>query len=131
MRIQEASRQSGMPAKTIRFYEEIGLLRPAARAANGYRQFGENDVRTLKFIQRARSLGFAVEDVQKLLSLWQDKRRESARVKQLALEHAADIDARIRQLESMKCAVLDVASRCHGDNRPDCPILEELANDET
>lgn len=129
MRIQEASRQSGMPAKTIRFYEDIGLVQPAARAANGYRQFGEKDVRTLKFIQRARGLGFAVEDIQKLLSLWHDKRRKSAEVKKLALEHVADIEARIRQLEGMKYAIMDVASRCHGDNRPDCPILEELADE--
>ena len=129
MRIQEASVQSGMPAKTIRFYEDIGLVKPAARAANGYRQFDDRDVRTLKFIQRARSLGFAVEDVQKLLSLWQNKRRTSARVKSLALAHVADIEARIQQLESMKRAVLDLAKRCHGDDRPDCPIIDELAND--
>lgn len=129
MRIQEASRQSGMPAKTIRFYEEIGLVRPAARAANGYRQFDNNDVRTLKFIRRARKLGFAVEDIQKLLSLWRDRDRESARVKQLALEHAAEIEAKIAQLESMKRAVIDLAERCHGDDRPECPILEELADE--
>ena len=127
MRIQEASRQSGMPAKTIRFYEDIGLVQPAARAANGYRQFDEKDVRTLKFIQRARGLGFTVEDIQKLLSLWHDKRRESAQVKSLALQHVADIEARIRQLEGIKCAIMDVANRCHGDSRPDCPILDELA----
>jgi len=129
MRIQEASKQSGMPAKTIRFYEDIGLMRPATRAANGYRQFNERDVRTLKFIQRARRLGFAVEDIQKLLSLWQNKRRSSAQVKALALDHLAEIEARIRQLDSMKRSVMDLAKRCHGDNRPDCPILDELADD--
>ncbi len=128
MRIQEASRQSGMPPKTIRFYEEIGLVRPAARAANGYRQFSDTDVRTLKFIHRARKLGFSVEGMQKLLSLWQDKKRASADVKKLALAHVNVIDARIRELESVKQAVLDLAEHCHGDNRPECPIIDELAD---
>ena len=127
MRIQQASRQSGMPAKTIRFYEDIGLVRPAARSANGYRQFSDTDVRTLKFIQRARKLGFSVEDIQKLLSLWQDKKRASADVKKLALAHVNEIEARIRELESVKHAILHLADRCHGDERPECPILDELA----
>ncbi len=129
MRIQEASRQSGMPAKTIRFYEDIGLVRPAARAANGYRQFSDTDVRTLKFIHRARNLGFPVEDIQKLLSLWQDKKRASADVKKLALTHVNEIEARIRELESVKHAIMHLAERCHGDERPECPILEELAEE--
>lgn len=129
MRIQEASRQSGMPPKTIRFYEQIGLVRPAARSANGYRQFSNTDVRTLKFIYRARKLGFSVEDIQKLLSLWQDKKRASAEVKKLAIAHVNDIGERIRELESVKQAVLDLAERCHGDDRPECPIIDELAND--
>lgn len=128
MRIQEAARQSGMPAKTIRFYEEIGLVRPAARAANGYRQFDESSVRTLKFIQRARNLGFTVEDIQRLLSLWQDKRRASSEVKKLALGHVAEIEARVAQLQGMKRAVLHLAEKCHGDERPECPILDELAD---
>ncbi len=127
MRIQEASRQSGMPAKTIRFYEDIGLVHPAARSANGYRQFSDTDVRTLKFIHRARKLGFSVEDIQKLLSLWQDKKRASADVKNLALAHVNEIEARIRELESVKHAILHLADRCHGDERPECPILDELA----
>jgi MerR family copper efflux transcriptional regulator len=129
MRIQEASRRSGMPPKTIRFYEEIGLVRPAARSANGYREFSDTDVRMLKFIARARKLGFSVEDIQKLLSLWQDKKRASADVKKLALGHVSEIEARIRELESVKRAILDLADRCHGDARPNCPILEELAED--
>lgn len=116
-----------MPPKTIRFYEEIGVVRPAARSANGYRQFSETDVRTLKFIHRARKLGFSVEDIQRLLSLWQDKKRASANVKKLALAHAHEIEARIRELESVKHAVLHLAERCHGDDRPECPILDELA----
>lgn len=127
MRIQQASRQSGMPAKTIRFYEDIGLVRPAARSANGYRQFSDTDVRTLKFIHRARKLGFSVEDIQKLLSLWQDKKRASADVKKLALAHVNEIEARIRELESVKHAILHLSDRCHGDERPECPILDELA----
>jgi MerR family copper efflux transcriptional regulator len=129
MRIQEASRQSGMPPKTIRFYEQIGLVRPAARSANGYRQFSNTDVRTLKFICRARKLGFSVEDIQKLLSLWQDKKRASAEVKKLAIAHVNEIGERIRELESVKQAVLDLAERCHGDDRPECPIIDELADD--
>lgn len=118
-----------MPAKTIRFYEDIGLVRPAARSANGYRQFSDTDVRTLKFIHRARKLGFAVEDIQKLLSLWQDKKRASADVKKLALAHVNEIEARIRELESVKHAIMHLADRCHGDKRPECPILEELAEE--
>ena len=127
MRIQQASRQSGMPAKTIRFYEDIGLVRPAARSANGYRQFSDTDVRTLKFIHRARKLGFSVEDIQKLLSLWQDKKRASADVKKLALAHVNEIEARISELETVKHAILHLSDRCHGDERPECPILDELA----
>lgn len=127
MRIQQASRQSGMPAKTIRFYEDIGLVRPAARSANGYRQFSDTDVRTLKFIHSARKLGFSVEDIQNLLSLWQDKKRASADVKKLALAHVNEIEARIRELESVKHAILHLADRCHGDERPECPILDDLA----
>ncbi len=129
MRIQEASIESGMPAKTIRFYESIGILPPAARAANGYRTFDQQDVRTLKFIQRARDLGFPIDDIQKLLSLWQDKSRASADVKALAMEHVREIDRKIKQLESVRHAVMHLARRCHGDNRPDCPILSELAEE--
>jgi MerR family copper efflux transcriptional regulator len=129
MRIQEASRQSGMPPKTIRFYEQIGLVPPAARSANGYRQFSKTDVRMLKFIHRARKLGFSVENIQKLLSLWHDKKRASADVKKLALAHVSEIEARIRELESVKQAVLDLAEHCHGDDRPECPIIDELADE--
>jgi MerR family copper efflux transcriptional regulator len=129
MRIQQASRQSGMPAKTIRFYEEIGLVRPAARSANGYRQFSDTDVRMLRFIHRARKLGFSVDDIQKLISLWQDNKRASSDVKKLALAHVSEIEARIRELESVKQAVLDLAGHCHGDDRPECPIIDELADE--
>ncbi len=129
MLIQQASQESGMSAKTIRFYEEIGLVRPAARAANGYRQFSNTDVRTLKFIHRARKLGFSVEDIQKLLSLWHDNKRASSDVKKLALAHVSEIEARIRELERVKRAVLDLALHCHGDERPECPIIDELADE--
>jgi MerR family copper efflux transcriptional regulator len=129
MRIQQASRQSGMPAKTIRFYEEIGLVRPAARSANGYRQFSDTDVRMLRFIHRARKLGFSVDDIQKLISLWQDNKRASSDVKKLALAHVSEIEARIRELESVKQAVLNLAGNCHGDDRPECPIIDELADE--
>ena len=127
MRIGEAARRSGMAAKTIRFYEEVGLIRPAARADNGYREFSEDDVRTLRFIHRARDLGFSVDEVTTLLSLWQDRERASASVKALAMDHVERIERKMAELASMRDAIVDLAERCHGDDRPDCPILEDLA----
>ena len=128
MRIGEAARRSGMPAKTIRFYEEIGLIRPASREGNGYRDFSEDDVARLQFIHRARDHGFSVEDVSRLLSLWHDQDRASADVKALALEHVAKIEEKLAELEAMRRAVLHLAERCHGDERPECPILDDLAS---
>ena len=116
-----------MAARTIRFYEEAGLIEPATRLDSGYREFGEDDVRRLRFIHRARDLGFTMEEVGRLLSLWSDRGRASADVKRLALEHVARVEAKMAELRSMRDAILHLAERCHGDARPECPILDELA----
>ena len=129
MRIGEAAKRSGMAARTIRFYEEAGLIEPAARRESGYREFGDDDVRRLRFIHRARSLGFGIDEVGRLLSLWSDRERASADVKRLALEHAARVEAKMAELGSMRDAILHLAERCHGDDRPECPILDELAGE--
>ena len=127
MNIGEASRASGLPAKTIRYYEEIGLIDAAVRSMNGYRVYGETDIQTLCFIQRARSLGFAVKDVASLLALWRDTHRTSAAVKALARNQVAEIDRKIAELGSMRRTLTDLVERCHGDDRPECPILDDLA----
>ena len=129
MRISEAARRSGMAAKTIRFYEEVGLITPAPRTGNGYREFSDDDVRRLQFIHRARDLGFSVEESGRLLSLWSDRERASADVKRLALGHVARIEAKMAELRSMRDAILHLAERCHGDDRPECPILDELSGE--
>ena len=129
MRISEAARRSGMAAKTIRFYEEVGLITPAPRTGNGYREFSDDDVRRLQFIHRARDLGFSVEESSRLLSLWSDRERASADVKGLALGHVARIEAKMAELRSMRDAILHLAERCHGDDRPECPILDELSGE--
>ena len=127
MRIGEAAKRSGMAARTIRFYEEAGLIEPATRRESGYREFGDDDVRRLRFIHRARNLGFSIDEVGRLLSLWSDRERASADVKGLALEHVARVEAKMAELRSMRDAILHLAERCHGDDRPECPILDELA----
>ncbi len=127
MNIGQASRQSGLSAKTIRFYEDIGLVAPVGRDANGYRRFGPREVRLLHFVHRARSLGFSVEQCRELLALYQDRERTSADVKAIALARIRDIDAKVAELEAMKVTLADLAQRCHGDDRPDCPILAGLA----
>ena len=131
MHIGEAARRSGMATKTIRFYEEAGLIAPVPRTGSGYREFSGDDVRRLQFIHRARDLGFSVGEVGRLLSLWSDRERASAHVKQLALEHVARIEAKMAELHSMRDAILHLADRCHGDDRPECPILDGLAGDAT
>ncbi len=128
MNIGTTAKLSGVSAKTIRYYEDVGLLRPASRTPSGYRQYADADVQILRFVDRARSLGFSVEDVGKLLGLWADKRRKSAQVKSLANRHIEDIERKIRELDTMRTALLDLARRCHGDERPECPILDELAD---
>lgn len=128
--IGEAAKQTGVPAKTIRYYESIGLLPPPARAENNYRFYGPQDIATLCFIQRARALGFTLKDVTSLLELWRDKRRASADVKALALGHIRAVERRIAELESIRRTLVDLTDRCHGDDRPDCPILGDLAGDD-
>ncbi|HEX9703600.1 MAG TPA: Cu(I)-responsive transcriptional regulator [Rhodospirillales bacterium] len=130
MNIGTAARKSGVPAKTIRYYESIGLIPPATRAGNGYRNYSDVDIATLKFIQRARSLGFPVKDVGDLLELWREKNRSSADVKSLALNHIKAIEQRIGEMESIRGTLIHLTERCHGDERPDCPILDDLAKEE-
>ena len=127
MNIGAAARASGVPAKTIRYYEEIGLIEAAARSDGNYRVYGERDVETLRFIQRARSLGFSVGEVAELLALWRDHSRSSRQVKALASRHLQDIDGKIAALKSMRDTLNELIERCHGDARPDCPILADLA----
>lgn len=126
MTIGDAAARSGLPAKTIRYYEEIGLIRPA-RDASGYRAFSDTDVAKLAFLARARGLGFAIGDCRALLSLWEDRARASADVKAIAARHIAEIDAKLDELRAMRASLADLTARCHGDDRPDCPILEGLA----
>jgi MerR family copper efflux transcriptional regulator len=127
MNIGTAARASGIPAKTIRYYEEIGLIQPAGRSDGNYRVYGEHEVETLRFIRRARGLGFSVDEVAALLDLWRDRSRSSRRVKALANRHLEDIDGKIAALKAMRDTLNELIERCHGDARPDCPILADLA----
>lgn len=128
MNIGTVSRRSGVPAKTIRYYESIGLIRAADRRGNNYRDYSDSDVQTLRFISRARGLGFSVKEVGALLTLWHDKRRASQDVKALALRHVEEIDRKVAELQAMRRTLVGLAEQCHGDSRPDCPILEDLAS---
>jgi len=127
MNIGTAARHSGVSAKTIRYYESVGLIEPADRSAAGYRVYAKEDVQTLRFVQRARNLGFSVEKVGNLLALWNDRRRSSAEVKALARHRLADIDRKLAELAEMRETLVYLMERCHGDARPDCPILRGLA----
>lgn len=127
MHIGEAAARSGLPAKTIRYYEDCGLLLPAPRSGGGYRRYTANDLHMLRFVQRARSLGFSVTDCRELLDLYRDRRRASADIKAIARRRIADIDRKLAELASMRRALADLMDRCHGDARPDCPILDDLA----
>lgn len=124
--IGEAAAHSGVSAKMIRHYEGIGLVPPPPRTAAGYRLYAEADVHRLRFINRARLLGFGMKQIERLLALWSDRTRASAEVKRLALEHAAELGERIAQLQSMQRTLEALAGQCHGDDRPDCPILDDL-----
>jgi Cu(I)-responsive transcriptional regulator len=127
MNIGEAAERSGVPAKTIRYYEDVGLIRPAPRAGNGYRDYGQRDVHVLRFVQRARSLGFSVQDCRQLLALYQDPGRASAEVKALTGRRIAEIDRKMQELAGMRTTLVALADSCHGDERPECPILDDLA----
>ena len=126
MNIGTVAEGSGVPPKTIRYYESIGLIHPAVRGPNGYRTYAAADTRTLKFVKRARSLGFSVEEVRDLLDLWRDKTRTSVGVKSLATRHLEALDRKIEELSSMRKALADLVKRCRGDARPDCPILDDI-----
>ncbi len=128
MNIGGASSASGVSAKMIRYYESVGLIRPAARTDSNYRSFDERDVNDLRFIKRTRSLGFSVEEITRLLSLWRDRSRSSREVKAIAERHVADLDGRIAEMRSMADTLRDLAKSCAGDERPDCPILKDLAS---
>ena len=129
MNIGEAARASGVSAKTIRYYESIGLIPRASRSESGYRSFVQMDIDTLRFVQRARSLGFSVKDVSRLLDLWRDRSRVSSAVKTLAIEQLVEIERKIDELRSMRDTLEHLAEQCHGDQRPDCPILDGIAGD--
>jgi Cu(I)-responsive transcriptional regulator len=124
--IGQAAEASGLPPKTIRYYEDIGLV-VADRRDNRYRDYGEEHVHKLRFVQRARSLGFSVDECRNLLSLYEDRGRASAEVKQLAEARLADIDHKIDELRKMRAALAKLVEACHGDHLPDCPILDDLA----
>ena len=126
MNIGQASASSGVSQRMIRHYEAIGLTPKAARRASGYRDYDERDVHTLRFIRRARDLGFPIEEIGKLLALWQDRSRASGDVKALALARAEELRRKERELKAMRRTLEELARNCHGDARPDCPILEEL-----
>lgn len=126
MNIGNASERSGLPAKTIRYYEDIGLLKPD-RADNGYRDYSVSDVHKLRFLQRSRGLGFSVEECRQLLALYEDKDRASADVKSMAKSKLQEIDRKITELRELQHTLNHLVAHCHGDQRPDCPILENMS----
>ncbi len=131
MNISDAAARAGLPPKTIRYYEDIGLISPARRRDNGYRDYAARDVHILRFLSRARGLGFSVDDCRALVALYADTDRKSGDVKDIALRRIADIDEKIAELRTMRATLADLAERCHGDDRPDCPILDDFAEPES
>jgi MerR family copper efflux transcriptional regulator len=129
MNIGQASNASGVSAKMIRYYESIGLIEAPARTESNYRVYGAEDVHTLRFVKRARTLGFSVEETGVLLGLWRDNSRASADVKQVALDHVAELETKIADLQGMVKTLKHLADCCGGDNRPTCPILDDLAGE--
>ncbi|MGC1305505.1 MAG: Cu(I)-responsive transcriptional regulator [Caulobacteraceae bacterium] len=126
MNIGQAAKATGVSAKMIRYYESIGLVRPASRTGSGYRELGERDLNDLRFIKRGRSLGFSVEEITRLLALWRDSARPSREVKAIAQRHLADLQARIAEMQAMADTLRQLSDCCAGDERPDCPILADL-----
>ena len=128
MNIGEAAAASGVSAKMIRHYESIGLIKAAPRTGSGYRVYSDGEVHTLRFIRRARDLGFSIEQMRDLLALWRDRDRASGDVKRIALEQVGALEAKMRELQSMATTLRHLAENCHGDHRPDCPIIQDLAS---
>ncbi|OYV52967.1 MAG: Cu(I)-responsive transcriptional regulator [Acidocella sp. 20-58-15] len=131
MTIRDASMSTGVSAKMIRHYESIGLISAPARTENRYRHYSQRDIHELGFIRKARDLGFPIEDIRHLLALWRDRSRSSAEVKAIALRHIAALDEKAAALQAMSATLKHLASNCHGDNRPDCPIIDALERDFT
>ena len=125
--IGRAAEISGVTPKMIRHYESLQLIPRAARTAGDYRVYSENELHTLRFVKRARGLGFSMKEIEGLLGLWRNQRRASAEVKRLALKHIAELDEKIEELKAMRGTLADLATHCHGDSRPECPILQDLA----
>lgn len=127
MNIGEAAAASGVSAKMIRYYESIGLLPPPGRTGSGYRTYDHSDVHRLRFVRRARDFGFNMDEIETLLALWADRNRPSKEVKKIALAHVADLDEKIAHLKSLRDTLKHLADCCHGDHRPECPILDDIA----
>ncbi len=125
MNIRNAANKSGLPVKTVRYYDEIELVQPD-RAANGYRDYTKQDIHKLRFLGRARNLGFSIDDCRQLLSLYEDTNRASANVKEIAAAKISEIDVKLKELKSIRDTLSTLSAACNGDNRPECPILEEL-----
>ena len=126
MNVGDAARRSGLPSKTIRYYEEIGLISPS-RATNGYRDYSADDIHRLAFLRRARGLGFSIDACRQLMALYSDRRRASRDVREFARAHVETISTKIRELEAMRATLETLIDACHGDHRPECPILEDIA----
>ena len=129
MNIGQAAEQSGVSAKMIRHYESIGLVERARRTEGGYRIYDANDIHTLRFIRRARALGFSMKEIAQLLGLWRSHRRASADVRRVAQQHISELDQKIAELQAMRRTLSQLVQHCHGDRRPECPILDDLAGD--
>lgn len=125
--IGQAAAGSGVTPKMIRYYESLGLLQAARRTNGGYRLYDATDIHRLRFVRRARDLGFSIDDIRKLLSLWQNRRRASAEVRRVAQQHIAELDQKIDELQGMRRTLEQLVHHCHGDERPECPILDDLA----
>jgi Cu(I)-responsive transcriptional regulator len=130
MNIGEAAKASGVSAKMIRHYESVGLFPEAARTESGYRQYTDKEVSTLRFIRQSRDLGFSIEQIRALLGLWQDRKRPSRQVRALAQAHIEELDEKLKELQAMKATLEHLVHCCHGDDRPDCPIIDTLAHED-